>query len=55
MHTTERTASDRAAQHLYDAECALHAAHQSHVDRWITAANGKLHRAIVNYEHCCRR
>lgn len=44
------TAKDVAAQKLYDAECALHAAHQSHVDEWITAASDHLHRAIVAYE-----
>jgi hypothetical protein len=35
-----------AACHMYDAECALHAAHQSHVDAWITAASEKLHQAV---------
>ena len=37
------------AQHLYDAECALHAAHQSHVEAWITAAAERLHDAIAEY------
>ena len=38
-----------AAQHLYDAECALHAAHQSHVDAWIAAASDRLHEAVAEH------
>jgi hypothetical protein len=38
-----------AAVHVYDAECALHAAHQSGVDAWINAANEKLHEAVAEY------
>jgi hypothetical protein len=38
-----------AARRLYDAECALHVAHQSHVDAWIAAADAKLHDAISDY------
>ena len=37
------------AQHLYDAECALRAAHQSHVDAWIAAAAHRLHAAGAEY------
>ena len=37
------------ACHLYDAECALHAAHQSGVDAWIEAAADKLHEAVVEH------
>lgn len=37
------------ACHLYDAECALHAAHQSGVEEWIAAAAAKLHEAVVEY------
>ena len=37
------------ACHLYDAECALHAAHQSGVEQWIAAAAEKLHQAVVEY------
>jgi hypothetical protein len=37
------------ACHLYDAECALHAAHQSGVEQWIAAAAEKLHAAVVEY------
>ena len=38
-----------AAQNLYDAECALHAAHQSHVNAWIAAASDKLHLAVEEF------
>jgi hypothetical protein len=38
-----------AAGHLYDAECALHIAHQSHVDAWVVAASAKLHTAIAEH------
>jgi hypothetical protein len=38
-----------AAQHLYDAECALHIAHQSHVDPWIAAAGERLHEALAEH------
>jgi hypothetical protein len=38
-----------AAARLYDAECALHSAHQSHVDTWVDAANRKLHAAVADY------
>jgi len=34
------------AEHLYNAECALHAAHQSHIDAWIAAASNRLHEAL---------
>jgi hypothetical protein len=39
-----------AAQRLFDAEGALHIAHQTRVDSWITAANNRLHEAIMEYE-----
>lgn len=38
-----------AAEHLYAAECALHDAHQSHVDVWIAAASERLHIALAEY------
>ncbi len=38
-----------AARVLYAAECALHTAHQTHVDAWIAAANRKLAEAIVDH------
>jgi len=50
--TSTRTDSARvaaAAQHLYEAECALHTAHQSHVDAWIAAASDRLHEAVVEH------
>ena len=37
------------ARELYDAECALHYARQTHVDAWIAAAAAKLHQAIGGY------
>lgn len=40
----------RAAEiRLYDAECALHAAHQTGVGVWILAASAKLHDAVVEH------
>lgn len=38
-----------AAARLYDAECALHAAHQTHIDAWITAAGDRLHQAVAEH------
>jgi hypothetical protein len=38
-----------AARRLAEAETALHAARQSHVDDWIRAASDKLHEAAVAY------
>ena len=46
---TSRNRADLAAVRLYNAECALHAAHQSGVELWITAASEKLHEAVVDY------
>ena len=37
------------ANRLYEAEVALHGAHQSHEDAWIAAAGDKLHDALVDY------
>jgi hypothetical protein len=51
-HPAQTSTSDPIAAtacHLYDAECALHAAHQSHVEAWITAASEKLHQAVVEH------
>jgi hypothetical protein len=39
-----------AARELYEAELALHDAHQTRVDAWIAAAADHLHRAVVRYE-----
>lgn len=63
MTTTSQPASGPLAGHapaaelrdaerrMYDAECALHFAHQSRVDAWITAAADRLHEAIT--AHSC--
>lgn len=40
---------DRAARALYQAELAVHDAHQSHVDKWIRAAHDHLHLAVTRY------
>jgi hypothetical protein len=39
---------------LYDAEVALHIAHQTHVDAWIAAAAERLHDAIVAHTEALR-
>lgn len=46
---TDSASVAAAAQHLYEAECALHTAHQSHLDAWIAAAGDGLHDAVVEY------
>lgn len=43
------TASDTASR-LYDAEVALHIAHQTGVDNWIRAAADRLHDAVVAHQ-----
>ena len=40
---------DAAAHALYEAELAVHDAHQTHVDQWIGAAHDHLHAAIAEY------
>jgi hypothetical protein len=50
--TTGLQAADRveaAGRDLYNAECALHTARQSHVDAWIAAASERLHEAIAEH------
>jgi hypothetical protein len=53
--TTDRTyeravaAKIDAARALYSAEIAVHDAHQTHVDQWISAANDRLHIAVAQY------
>jgi dsDNA-binding SOS-regulon protein len=42
-------AMDTAAQALYNAEVALHDAHQTHVDQWIAAAQDHLHLAVAEH------
>jgi len=49
MNTTIAHDVDAAARRMYDAECALHIAHQSGVDQWVKAAGDRLHDAIVAY------
>jgi len=38
-----------AERRLYEAEIALHIAHQTRVDKWIAAAADRLHDALVNH------
>jgi hypothetical protein len=38
-----------AASHLYDAECALHVAHQTDVDAWVIAAYDKLQDSVAEH------
>lgn len=38
-----------AAHRLYEAELALHDAHQSHVEAWIAATSDKLHQAVLEH------
>jgi hypothetical protein len=48
----ERMTDDRVAltaHRVYDAECVLHTARQSHIDEWILAASDRLHDALVDY------
>lgn len=47
--TAVETAVQVAASHMFNAELALHDAHMSHVDAWITAAADRLHVAVVEY------
>ena len=49
-NTDPRAALDQAALHLYDAECALHVARQSRVDKWINAAADHLHLAVLELD-----
>jgi len=42
-----REAVDQAVRQLFDAECALHTAHQTRTDVWISAAADQLHHAVV--------
>jgi len=43
------SARDVAARKLYEAELAVHDAHQSHIDQWIRATHDRLHTAVVQY------
>ncbi|HEY2041355.1 MAG TPA: hypothetical protein VGH11_01670 [Jatrophihabitans sp.] len=42
-------ALDAAARRMFEAELALHDAHQSRVDSWIAAASDRLHDAIERH------
>lgn len=42
-------ARDVAARRLYRAELALHDAHGTGVDEWISAAQDRLHQAVLRY------
>ncbi|HVD88460.1 MAG TPA: hypothetical protein VNB91_06160 [Jatrophihabitantaceae bacterium] len=44
-----------AARALYDAEVALHDAHQTHVDQWIAAAQDHLHLAVGEHSAAVAR
>ena len=46
---TSHDCVDIAAAGLYDAERRLHAAHQSRLDGWVTAAEQELHDAVAAY------
>jgi hypothetical protein len=55
MSTVENATADAAwllfdaARELYAAELALHDAHRSGIDSWISAAGDHLHRALQRY------
>jgi hypothetical protein len=46
----EDIAVERARARLYDAECALHAARQTHIEAWIAAAADHLHKVLLSLE-----
>jgi hypothetical protein len=46
----EHRALEIARARVYDAECALHAARQTHVDAWIAAAADHLHQALQSLD-----
>jgi hypothetical protein len=56
MNSTHAAAAEKhraleiARARVYDAECALHAARQTHVDAWIAAAAEHLHRALQSLD-----
>jgi hypothetical protein len=47
--TANEDCAHATARHLYDAECALQVAHQTHVDAWITTASDRLHQAVADH------
>jgi hypothetical protein len=42
-----------ATKHVYDAECALHAAHQAGIDARVAATSERLHATLVIYLKVC--
>ena len=44
-----QAAVNDAAEHLYDAEAALHIARQAGVGSWISAAYDRLHEAVADH------
>lgn len=44
-----QTARAETARRLYEAEWALHCAHQTGIDAWIAAASDHLHEAVRDY------
>src|SRR5260370_31495277 len=44
-----QAAVNDAAEHLYDAEAALHIARQTGVGSWISAAYDRLHEAVAGH------
>lgn len=56
-HAATAAADDHvraAARRLYDAEIALHIAHQTHDDSWIAAASDRLHDALEEHRAALR-
>jgi hypothetical protein len=46
--TAKEDHAHATARYLYDAECALHIARQTHVDAWINTASDRLHQAAAD-------
>ena len=47
--TAQTAARAETARRLYEAEWALHCAHQTGIDAWIAAASDHLHEAVREY------
>ncbi|HLY34659.1 MAG TPA: hypothetical protein VKQ07_09010 [Jatrophihabitantaceae bacterium] len=45
---------EASCENLYRSELALHDAHQTHEDAWITAAADRLHQAVLRHESAAR-
>ena len=48
-HEQALAARARASHALFEAELALHDAHQTGVDEWVLAACNHLHAAVLDY------